>query len=97
MSRGNQAGVRQGTAGARLVTRHGDGTISTEALLTFDPFGLGQGRTHHGTLGWPRYAAWKRERRRFQRHQQRVMARERLRLLVASDAATGARRGTVGR
>lgn len=65
------AGRKCGIGGAWLVTRHDDGTATTEQLLTFDPFGLGRGRTHHGTLGWPRYDAWMRERLRFQRHEQR--------------------------
>lgn len=67
MTRGRRPGATIRTEGAWLATRHADGTTTREPLLTFDPFGLGRGRTHHRTLGWPRYDAWKRERMRFQR------------------------------
>jgi hypothetical protein len=81
--RGKAKGDICHTAGAWLATRHADGSVTREALHTFDPFALARGRTHHRRLDGPHYTAWKRERMRFQRYCLRDQdARSRLALLI---------------
>lgn len=88
MSRGNRQGDTSRTEGAWLVTRHADGTTTREPLHTFDPFRQVRPRAAYGTHDPVRYAAWVRERLRFQRHESgRVRAQER----AFDGAATGGR------
>lgn len=67
MTAGRKPGETVRTEGAWLITRRADGTTTHEALLTFDPFREVRPRAEYGTHDAALYAAWKRERYRFER------------------------------